>query len=111
MGLAGESKRAAASVWAFDLPPAKLSKTSVVVVGGVPQGLKLPSALAGKNLVGEVDRIVINGVRKGLWNWEVSTLFLDLNQSYPSVPAIHWLLRMFLAFDLYCLLCVMEIVS
>ena len=75
VGRADESKREATSIWAFDLPPVKLSKASVVVVGGVPQGMKLPTGLAGSNLIGAIDHIVINGVEKGLWNWEVSTCF------------------------------------
>ena len=75
MGLTNEEKREKTTSWASGLPPLKLSKASEVVVGGVPPGKKLPPSLTSKNFIGAIDHVKINGIVKGLWNWEVSLHF------------------------------------
>ena len=71
VGLVNENKREETTTWAFDLPPVQLSKSSQIVVGGVPSGKKLPPALSSKNYIGAIDHVMINGIVTGLWNWEV----------------------------------------
>ena len=80
VGLTTEDKREKTTNWAFELPPLKLSKASEVVVGGVPSGKKLPPSLASKNFIGAIDHVKINGIVKGVWNWEVSLPCFNRNQ-------------------------------
>ena len=59
----------------------KLSKASEVIFGGVPSGKKLPSDLKSKNYVGAIDHVKIDGVVKGLWNWEVGCNLVEPHEN------------------------------
>lgn len=54
-----------------ELASLQLSKNSEVIVGGVPNGKKLPSGMKANNFFGSLNQLNIDDSMAGLWNWEV----------------------------------------
>ena len=65
------AKRTTVQVETPGLSFIKLSKDSDVIVGGPPPGKKLPSDIANNFYEGYMEKVKINNVDSGLWNWEV----------------------------------------
>ena len=70
-GLANTTSRKLNSVSDEGLSSVKLPKSSDILVGGVPAGMKIPNLVSTTNFQGAMDKVKINGEAVGLWNWKV----------------------------------------